>query len=52
MVGEEMGVAGMVLGGGGGRKEEEMDLGVGMMVGKKVGEKVEKGEALVTLFGN
>ncbi len=26
MVGEEMGVGGMILGGGGGRKEEDMEV--------------------------
>lgn len=42
----------MLLGAGRATKEDEIDLAVGIMLRKKVGDKVEKGEPLVTLYAN
>ena len=47
---EEMGVAAMQLGAGRATKEDVIDLGVGLVLHKKVGDKVEKGESLVTIY--
>ncbi|WP_406621144.1 pyrimidine-nucleoside phosphorylase [Bacillus atrophaeus] len=52
IVADEIGVAAMLLGAGRATKEDEIDLAVGIMLRKKVGDKVEKGEALVTLYAN
>lgn len=52
IVADEIGVAAMLLGAGRATKEDEIDLAVGIMLRKKVGEKVEKGEPLVTLYAN
>jgi len=47
-----MGKALVQLGGGRIRKEDEVDPGVGFILNKKVGEKIEKGELLYTIFYN
>ncbi|MDI6578491.1 pyrimidine-nucleoside phosphorylase [Bacillus subtilis] len=52
IVADEIGVAAMLLGAGRATKEDEIDLAVGIMLHKKVGDKVEKGEPLVTLYAN
>ncbi|MBV5121599.1 pyrimidine-nucleoside phosphorylase [Bacillus halotolerans] len=52
IVADEIGVAAMLLGAGRATKEDEIDLAVGILLRKKVGDKVEKGEPLVTLFAN
>ncbi|MCY8507347.1 pyrimidine-nucleoside phosphorylase [Bacillus atrophaeus] len=52
IVADEIGVAAMLLGAGRATKEDDIDLAVGIMLRKKVGDKVEKGEALVTLYAN
>ncbi|MGR2788837.1 pyrimidine-nucleoside phosphorylase [Bacillus subtilis] len=52
IVANEIGVAAMLLGAGRATKEDEIDLAVGIMLRKKVGDKVEKGEPLVTLYAN
>ncbi|MCY8893183.1 pyrimidine-nucleoside phosphorylase [Bacillus spizizenii] len=52
IVADEIGVAAMLLGAGRTTKEDEIDLAVGIMLRKKVGDKVEKGEPLVTLYAN
>ncbi|MCO4852528.1 pyrimidine-nucleoside phosphorylase [Bacillus vallismortis] len=52
IIADEIGVAAMLLGAGRATKEDEIDLAVGIMLRKKVGDKVEKGEALVTLYAN
>lgn len=52
IVADEIGVAAMLLGAGRATKEDEIDLAVGIMLSKKVGDKVEKGEPLVTLYAN
>ncbi|WP_439949078.1 pyrimidine-nucleoside phosphorylase [Bacillus subtilis] len=52
IVADEIGVAAMLLGAGRATKEDEIDLAVGIMLRKKVGDKVEKDEPLVTLYAN
>ncbi|OIR59899.1 pyrimidine-nucleoside phosphorylase [Bacillus sp. FMQ74] len=52
IVADEIGVAAMLLGAGRATKEDKIDLAVGIMLRKKVGDKVEKGEPLVTLYAN
>lgn len=52
IIADEIGVAAMLLGAGRATKEDEIDLAVGIMLRKKVGDKVEKGEPLVTLYAN
>jgi pyrimidine-nucleoside phosphorylase len=52
IVADEIGVAAMILGAGRATKEDEIDLSVGIMLNKKVGDRVEKGDSLVTLHAN
>ena len=42
----------MLLGAGRATKEDVIDLAVGLMLRKKVGDKVEAGESLVTIYAN
>jgi pyrimidine-nucleoside phosphorylase len=49
---ERMGVAGVLLGGGRFTKEESVDPAVGIVLHKKVGDAVTKGEALCTVYYN
>jgi len=46
---EEVGTCAMLLGAGRETKESEIDLAVGLVLRKKVGDRVEAGESLVTL---
>ena len=46
----KVGEAVKVLGGGRSRKEDDIDAGVGVLLHKKVGDEVEKGEALLTIY--
>jgi pyrimidine-nucleoside phosphorylase len=52
MMVEQIGTAGVLLGGGREKKEDSVDPAVGIMVHKKVGDKVSKGEALCTVHYN
>lgn len=52
IIADEIGVAAMWLGAGRATKESEIDLAVGLMLNKKVGETVEAGESLVTIHAN
>ncbi|MFC7371174.1 pyrimidine-nucleoside phosphorylase [Fictibacillus iocasae] len=52
IVANEIGTAAMILGAGRATKESEIDLAVGLMLRKKVGEQVSAGEALVTMYSN
>ncbi|WP_026293844.1 pyrimidine-nucleoside phosphorylase [Saccharibacillus kuerlensis] len=52
IVADEIGVAAMLLGAGRATKESEIDLAVGLMLNKKVGEAVQEGESLVTIHAN
>lgn len=42
----------MMLGAGRQTKEDEIDLSVGLVLHKKVGDSVNKGEALLTIHSN
>ncbi|WJP97619.1 pyrimidine-nucleoside phosphorylase [Macrococcus bovicus] len=52
IVADEIGIASMLLGAGRATKEDTIDLAVGLMLRKKVGDKVEEGESLVTIYSN
>lgn len=47
-----IGVASMLLGAGRATKDDIIDLAVGLVLNKKVGDKVEEGESLVTIYAN
>ena len=49
---ESIGVAAMYLGAGRATKDDQINHGVGITLKKKVGDKVEKGEALVVLHSD
>lgn len=49
---EEVGTSAMLLGAGRETKESEIDLAVGIILHKKVGDRVEAGEAIATLYVN
>ncbi|MGX0311320.1 pyrimidine-nucleoside phosphorylase [Staphylococcus epidermidis] len=52
IIANEIGVASMMLGAGRQTKEDDIDLGVGIVLNKKVGEHVEKGENILTIHTN
>lgn len=52
IVANEIGVASMLLGAGRATKDDIIDLAVGLVLNKKVGDKVEAGESLVTIYAN
>ncbi|WP_348920404.1 pyrimidine-nucleoside phosphorylase [Enterococcus rotai] len=52
IVADNIGVAAMKLGAGRETKEDDIDLAVGLILRKKVGDQVKKGESLVTIFAN
>jgi len=52
IIANEIGVAASLLGAGRITKESEIDLAVGLVLNKKVGDKVEIGESLVTVHSN
>lgn len=52
IIANEIGVASMMLGAGRQTKEDIIDLGVGIVLNKKVGEHVEKGENILTIHTN
>lgn len=52
MVADEIGVASMILGAGRATKEDIIDLAVGLVLHKKVGDKVEEGESILTIYSN
>lgn len=49
---DQIGIAAMMLGAGRETKESDIDLSAGLYLHKKVGDKVEKGESLATLYSN
>lgn len=49
---EEVGRAAMILGAGRESKEDKVDLAVGLVFKKKVGDYAEKGEVLVEIYAN
>lgn len=52
IIADEVGKAAMMLGAGRATKESKIDLAVGIVLRKKVGDRVEKGESLATLHTN
>ncbi len=52
LVADEIGTAAMLLGAGRATKESEIDLAVGLMLNKKVGDTVKAGDSLVTIHAN
>lgn len=52
MTADELGVASMLLGGGRQSKEDTINYAVGLRLHKKVGERVEKDEELVTVYSD
>ncbi|MBC9824358.1 MAG: pyrimidine-nucleoside phosphorylase [Carnobacterium inhibens] len=52
IIADELGIAAMMLGAGRATKESEIDLAVGIVLHKKVGDAVKKGEALLTIHTN
>jgi pyrimidine-nucleoside phosphorylase len=52
IVADEVGTAAMLLGAGRATKESEIDLAVGLVLHKKIGDKVQKGDSLVTIYSN
>ena len=49
---DEIGICSLLLGGGRETKESTIDLGVGILLKKKVGDAVEKGETLAVMYAN
>ena len=49
---DDIGTAAMLLGAGRATKESEIDLAVGLVLHKKVGDQVEAGESLMTIHAN
>ncbi|MBC1723376.1 pyrimidine-nucleoside phosphorylase [Listeria seeligeri] len=52
IIADEIGIAAMILGAGRATKEDEINLAVGLMLRKKVGDPVKAGEPLVTIFAD
>lgn len=52
LVADEIGHAAMLLGAGRATKESQIDLAVGIVLNKKVGDAVKKGESLMTIHAN
>lgn len=49
---DEIGMVSLILGGGRETKESGIDLSVGLVLHKKVGDSVKKGESLATIYAN
>jgi pyrimidine-nucleoside phosphorylase len=49
---EQLGVAGVILGGGREKKEDQIDPAVGLEFHKRIGDAVQRGEPLCTLHYN
>ena len=49
---EAIGSAAVILGAGRSKKEDAVDYGAGIIVGKKTGDAVEKGQVIATLYTN
>lgn len=52
IVADELGTAAMMLGAGRATKESEIDLSVGIVLHKKIGDAVAEGESLLTIHSN
>lgn len=52
MIADEIGTAAMLLGAGRATKESNIDLAVGLVLRKKIGDYVNQGDSLVTIYSN
>ncbi|PGT83739.1 pyrimidine-nucleoside phosphorylase [Bacillus sp. AFS040349] len=52
IIADSVGTAAMLLGAGRATKESEIDLAVGLVLNKKIGDSVKQGESLVTIHSN
>ncbi|MDT3959564.1 pyrimidine-nucleoside phosphorylase [Staphylococcus kloosii] len=52
IIANEVGVASMMLGAGRQTKEDDIDLSVGIVLNKKIGDQVKEGESLLTIHSN
>ncbi|RFU69175.1 pyrimidine-nucleoside phosphorylase [Bacillus sp. V59.32b] len=52
IVADEVGTAAMLLGAGRATKDSVIDLAVGLVLRKKIGDEVKKGESLLTIYSN
>ncbi|WP_100372583.1 pyrimidine-nucleoside phosphorylase [Bacillus sp. FJAT-45037] len=52
IVADKIGTAAMLLGAGRATKESEIDLAVGLILNKKIGDHVDAGDSIVTLHSN
>jgi pyrimidine-nucleoside phosphorylase len=52
IVADAIGTAAMLLGAGRATKESKIDLAVGLVLNKKIGDKVKVGESLITIHAN
>ncbi len=52
IVADEIGTAAMMLGAGRATKESQIDLAVGLYLNKKVGDYVDEGDSLLTIYAN
>ncbi|TDK60196.1 pyrimidine-nucleoside phosphorylase [Bacillus salipaludis] len=52
IIADEVGTAAMLLGAGRATKESVIDLAVGLVLRKKIGDQVKKGQSLVTIYSN
>ncbi|WP_172372386.1 pyrimidine-nucleoside phosphorylase [Sporosarcina jiandibaonis] len=52
IIADEIGTAAMILGAGRATKESEIDLAVGLVLHKKIGDEVKIGESIVTIHSN
>lgn len=52
IIANEIGVASMMLGAGRQTKEDDIDLSVGIVLNKKIGDQVKEGESLLTIHSN
>lgn len=49
---DDIGIASMLLGGGRETKDSIIDLSVGIVINRKVGDKVEEGDTIATIYAN
>lgn len=52
MICDEVGICALILGGGRETKESEIDLSVGLVLHKKVGDYVKKGDVIAAIYAN
>jgi pyrimidine-nucleoside phosphorylase len=52
IVADEVGIASMLLGGGRQKADDKLDYSVGIVLRKKIGDSVQAGDALLTIYSN